>query len=281
TLTYQASVERSLERKTRELLDAMIGKDQAMIRVAAELDFARNETTSERYDPEEPVLRSEHIQQEPAGDSGTVPDTTLDSSPDAGASRYRPSVTTSSKFDYEISKTISKIIQPAGVIKQLIVTMLVADEKSIGPDGSISFQPRSEDQLDSIKSLVTSALPLKHDRGDSLHLLRIPSQVAPDDLTPKDVSLLYDMLSLFPMGNIALIIIVFLLFYFLVLNPVIGLLRREIDQLANDAESKKEETVTDSEPMVEQEDMTKVLKREIENNPVAAAHIIKRWIQET
>ncbi|MGI9536109.1 MAG: hypothetical protein ACR2PB_03500, partial [Desulfocapsaceae bacterium] len=42
TLTYQASVERSLERKTRELLDAMIGKDQAMIRVAAELDFARN-----------------------------------------------------------------------------------------------------------------------------------------------------------------------------------------------------------------------------------------------
>ena len=281
SLTYQASVERSLEKKAQDLLDAMTGKGQALIKVAAELDFARNETTSERYDPEEPVVKSEHIQREPAGDSGPGASSTLEGSPDAAASRYRPSVTTSSKFDYEISKTISKTIQKTGIIEQLSVTVLVADEKSIEADGTISYKPRSDEELDSIKSLVTAALSLKPDRGDSIHLLRTPNHIAPGEFARTEVSLLYDMLNLFPVGSLTLIVSVFLLFYFLILKPVIGLLRSEVDQLGSASEGQEQETIFDSEPAVEQEDIANVLKNEIENNPVAAAHVIKRWIQET
>ncbi len=281
TLTYQASVERSLEKKAQDLLDAMIGRGQTLIRVAAELDFARNETTSERYDPEEPVLRSEHIQQEPAGDPGSSANDQIEGSPVAGASGYRPSLTTSSKFDYEISKTTSKTTQPMGTIEQISVTVLVADEKSIEPDGSVSFKPRSDSELDSINSLVTSALSLKPNRGDSILLLRTPTTISPGDAAPNEVSLFYDMLNLFPVGSITMIVFVFFLFYLLIIKPVIGLLRTELDQQAQIMEVQKQEAFSDSETGVEQEDITMVLKHEIENNPVAAAHVIKRWIQET
>lgn len=281
TLTYQASVERNLEKKAQDLLDAMIGRGQTLIRVAAELDFARNETTSERYDPEEPVLRSEHIQQEPAVEAGSGVDDPLESSPAAGGTGYRPSLTTSSKFDYEISKTTSKTIQPMGIIEQISVTVLVADEKSIEPDGSVSFKPRSDAELDSINSLVTSALSLKPDRGDSILLLRTPSTAMLRAVVPEEDSVFYDMLYLFPVGSITMIVFVFMLFYLLIIKPVIGILRTELDQQAQIIEAQRQEAFSDSETALEREDIAMVLKNEIENNPVAAAHVIKKWIQET
>ena len=281
TLIYQASVERSLEKKAQDLLDAMIGRGQTLIRVAAELDFSRSETTSERYDPEEPVLRSEHIQQEPAGEPGSSANDPLAGSSIAGDSAYRPSLTTSSKIDYEISKTTSKTIQPMGIIEKISVTVLIADEKSHGPDGSVSFKPRTDAELDSINSLVTSALSLKPNRGDSILLLRTPTTMMAGDVAPKEVSLFYDMVNLFPVGSITMIVLVFIFFYLLIIKPVIGLLRTELDQQAQIMEVQRREAFSDSETAVEQQDIAMVLKEEIENNPVAAAHVIKRWIQET
>jgi flagellar M-ring protein FliF len=249
--------------------------------VAAELDFARNETTSERYDPEEPVLRSEHIQQEPAVEAGSGVDDPLESSPAAGGTGYRPSLTTSSKFDYEISKTTSKTIQPMGIIEQISVTVLVADQKSIEPDGRVSFKPRTDAELDSINSLVTSALSLKPNRGDSILLLRTPTTEMFGAVVPEEDSVFYDMLNLFPVGGITMIVFVFILFYLLIIKPVIGILRTELDQQAQIIEAQRQEAFSDSETAREREDIAMVLKNEIENNPVAAAHVIKKWIQET
>ena len=279
TLSYRAAVERSLETKAQDLVDAMIGRGRALIRVAAEIDFARNETTSERYDPEEPVVRSEHQQRTPVDTlaSGSDVDNLAERS---SAVRNRAALTTSSKVDYEISKTTSTTIQPIGQVEQLSVTILVTDKKLIGKDGSVSFQPRGNEELDALRSLVTAGLSLKPERGDLVHLSRMSADLAPDEFDLAEVSALYEILSLVPVGSISLIAVIFVLFYFLLLKPLFDFLRTERNQFSAASEVTEEKTADDSGSAYERKDAALELKNEIASNPAAAAHIIKRWMKE-
>lgn len=282
SLSYQAALERRLENKAQDLVDTMLGRGQALIKIAAQIDFSSKETTSELYDPEEPVLRSEHVQQEPAGVLGSASGPGLqDSTTQDSPTRRSPTVTTSSKLDYEISKTTSKTIQPIGVIEQLSVTILVADEQIVAQDGNSFFQPRSDETIESIRSLVTSALSLNPGRGDAINIIKVPNQAVQDDSPPQQISLFYEISNLIPIGKITFLSIVFLLFYFLILKPVLALLHRDIEQVSGDKEDRDEENVVKTHTEDEQIDMAAALKKEIENDPIGAAHVIKRWIQET
>ncbi|BCL60615.1 hypothetical protein DGMP_13080 [Desulfomarina profundi] len=66
-LTYQQELEHRLEMRAQDLLDKTMGKDHAMVRVTASLDFSKNEKTQELYDADDPVIRSEQINQENSG----------------------------------------------------------------------------------------------------------------------------------------------------------------------------------------------------------------------
>jgi flagellar M-ring protein FliF len=279
TLSYQTSVERSLERKTQELVDAMIGKGQALIKISATLDFSQNETTSERYDPDEPVVKSEQIERQPITDSATVSGSE-DLPGQNTVSRSRSSVTTSSKVDYEISKTTSRIIRPVGELKKLSVIILVTDQKTVGTDGNISSQPRSDEDLEAIRSLVAGILSLDPERGDTVLLRRMDADGLNGLPSPAEISPLYKIIDLVPIGKIILIFIVFVLFYWLLLKPIIGFLRSEMDQTASDSPAPEE--LTSSQQRLEplDEDIAVKVKEEVQGNPLAAAHIIKRWIQE-
>lgn len=279
TLAYQAAVERSLEKKTLEVVEAMIGRGQARISVAAHLDFVRNETISERYDPEEPVVKSEHQQREPVDRQlAGVEDEDLS---DTGSStRHRSSVATSSKVDYEISKTTSKTIHPAGQITQLSVTLLVADQKTIGADGTISFEPRTEEQLEELKSLVASTVPLKPERGDTIFVARLGDHYISDQVIPTEMPALNEIISRIPVGKISLIAVVFLLFYLLLLKPLFDLLHNERSGHAGATAEHGKVTIAESEPTLEQEDLATLLRNEITSDPAAAAHVIRKWIKE-
>ena len=77
-LTCSPSSSRSnsgLEMRAQDLLDKTMGKDKAMVRVTATLDFAKVEKTQELFDGEDPVIRSEQVNQENSGaqTTGGVP----------------------------------------------------------------------------------------------------------------------------------------------------------------------------------------------------------------
>ena len=278
-LSYQASLERSLERKAQDLVDAMIGSGHTLVKVAAELDFARNETTSERYNPDEAVVRSEHIERLPVGESGAAAGS--ESFDNQGSTpRYRSSLTTSSKVDYEISKTTTRTVRPVGEVKQLSVTILVADEKQITAGGVASFQPRSADDMEEIRALVSGALSLRPERGDVIHLKRMPMQAVEAEQGPAPrFSLLY-LLELIPVGNIILLLLIFLLFYLLLLKPILQLLRSAMERQVSEDTAPDDHTLSETERGVGDEDLSTTLKNEVQSNPLAAAHIIKQWIQE-
>ena len=275
TLVYQRSVEHRLEQKVQDLVDAMIGNGQALIRISASLDFSRNETTTESYDPDDPVVRSEQVERQPVTDFGSA-----DLPGQTSGPRSRSSITTSSKVDYEISKTTSKTIRPVGELRQLSVTILVADEKSFEDDGTVSFQPRSDEELEEIRSLVAGVLSLEPERGDIIQLRRmIPVRF--DELErPGKLSLIYEITELIPVSKIIFIFIVFLLFYWLLVKPIIGLLRSEILLPDGDIQAPERETSAEAIPDSGEKDLAATLKKEVQNNPLATAHIIRKWIQE-
>jgi len=141
SLSYQRTVEMNLELRAQEIIDAMIGKGQALVKVTAELDFSETETTSETFDPDEPVVKREYTEQQP-NNSPLSSQSGLEYNADAGADEipYYPPITTSSKIDYEINKTTRKTIKPVGTIEKLSASILLTQKKATDSNGADSYQ---------------------------------------------------------------------------------------------------------------------------------------------
>lgn len=296
-LQYQQKVEQGLEMQAQDLLDKTMGKDKSMVRVSATLDFAKVEQTQESYDPDQTAVRSEHIEQENTGtpSSGGVPGVQSNlqgnsSSPTStkGNSTSKMSKTT----NYEISKTVSKIVDPVGTIKKLSVSILVAD-KVLPAKGKQPVQtvPRSPQELKSLETMVSTALGLDTDRGDQINILSMPFTKQPKEILAAATVPSIFIYRYLPAAKLALIPILALLIYFFLLRPIIKTVKGEVKEHYKTVEQLEQERlgarVVEEEEEVEEEipeeiveDSVVTMRREISKNPIPAAFIIKKWINE-
>jgi flagellar M-ring protein FliF len=296
-LTYQQEVEHRLELQAQNLLDKTTGKDKAMVRVSANLDFAKVEKTQELFDAEDPVIRSEQVNQENSGSqtSGGIPGVQSNlqgSSSTPAPATEAPSSKTSRTTNYEISKTTSKTINPVGTITKLSVSILIADKVIPAKDNQPSkTEPRSAEELKSLETMVSTALGLVPDRGDQINILSMPFTEQPVEALIAGAApstLLYQYL---PAAKIALIPIIALLLYFFLIRPIINTMKGEVkehyktvEQLEKErlAEQKAREEAKEKEEEVIEviEDTVVTMRKEILKNPVPSAYIIKNWINE-
>lgn len=292
TLTYQREVEHSLEIRAQDLLDKTMGKDKAMVRVSATLDFSKVEKTQELFNADDPVVRSEQVSQESSGsdNAGGVPgvQSNLQGTEVQPATPAPPSSKNSRTTNYEISKTISKVVNPIGTINKLSVSVLVADKvKQDDSDPAAASTPRSPEELKSIESMVASALGLVPDRGDMINITSMPfidpgkPQSAGEQVP---VNFIYQYLPLVKYGLIGLGL---LLLYFLLVRPVIKTMKGEVkehyktvQQLEQEQQQKQIEVEEPEEPPPPVDEAIIALRREIEQNQVPTAFILKNWIQE-
>ncbi|HID69706.1 MAG TPA: flagellar M-ring protein FliF [Desulfobacterales bacterium] len=298
-LVFQQNLERRMESRAQDLLDKTMGYGQAMVRVTASLDFAKTEKTEELYDAEEPVIRSEQVQSESNGGSSTggIPgvQSNLQGNSGGEAGGSSSSSKSSRTTNYEISKTISKTVNPAGTIKNLSVSVLLADR--IIPAKDEESQPtsetRSQKELQAVETMVARALGINTERGDKINVTSMPFMEPSEDQSlagemPKN--LLYEYL---PLVKIGLISIGTLLFYFLLVRPIIKTMKTEVsdhnktvtelEQAVLDVKNAKEEADQEQEPEDFEEfvpDSVIALRHEIMQNQVPTAYIIKNWINE-
>lgn len=296
-LTYQQEVEHRMEMRVQDLLDKTMGHSNAMVRISASLDFSKIEKTEELFDAEEPVIRSEQIQQESNASeaAGGIPGVQSNlQGNELGQPTGGPSSNKSSKItNYEISKTISKIIIPVGTITKLSVSVLVADKVSDGAEGGPPLiTPRSEEELLAIENMVSSAIGLVNARGDVINVTSMPF-VAPIDgelaLEPPPANMLYQLI---PFIKYALIGLAVLCIYFLLVRPVVKTMKGEVqahyktvEQLEQEQRQRQQqlETPEEEEPeeIIEQvDDAVTSLRREVMHHHVPTAFILKNWIQE-
>jgi len=289
-LAFQQEVEQRMEIRAQDLLDKTMGKDNAMVRVSATLDFAKVEKTEELYDSEEPVIRSEQISQETGSSTtnGGVPgvQSNLQGNTQGQGTATTPSNKNSRITNYEISKTISKVVNPVGNIKALSVSVLVADQIKLDADGKLeSVTPRSADELKSIENMVSSAIGLVASRGDVINVTSMPfvdpkNNVAEGDQTP--ANLIYQYMPLIKYGLIGLGM---LLIYFLLVRPVLKNMKNEVQQHNKTVEQlqKEQRLLLDQEPVeppLPIDDTITALRKEVFQNQVPTAYILKNWIQE-
>ncbi len=288
-LAYQQEVELRLETRAQDLLDRTMGRDHAVVRVTAALDFSKVEKTEELFDADEPVIRSEQLNQESSGTQtiGGIPgvQSNLDGNFQEEIDSIPQTSSTSKITNYEISKTISKIVNPIGSILNLSVSVLVADRVELDNQGNaVSTTPLTPEELKSIENMVATAIGIVQERGDMINVLSMPFIDTEKTLVETEQSTPHFIYQYIPFIKYGLILLGILLIYLLLIRPVIKTMRGEVQnhyktvkQLEQEQNKIQDEEIV---PLPPVDETITMLKREVLQNHVPTAFIIKNWIQE-
>lgn len=189
-LDYKTDMERDLERKLVRMLERTVGVGGAEVKVSAEVDFSRTDTTEESYDPEQTAVRNESTQEIFEGNAATRTQgiagaqANAPGAPDAAAASGAPesSRVTRSK-SYEVNRTVIRTVGPNATLKRLTVAVLV-DGKYTAPEdgGEPVFNPRSEDEIKELQAVIESAIGFNGSRGDRIKIASVPFRDRPDTL---------------------------------------------------------------------------------------------------
>lgn len=166
-VSYQYEMKRTVEKylvdKAQKILDNVLGAGNAIVQVDALLDFNQVEKTMEMYDPETQVIVSEQsVKTQNIGHN--IADSTAN-------------ISENSTINYETGKTIQRVVEESGSIRKLsIATVINHVRKRVkkGGEVQIEYEPRSQEELDKLTSLIKSAVGYSPERGDVISVESIP-----------------------------------------------------------------------------------------------------------
>src|SRR5262249_13857858 len=156
--------ENDLERKVQTLLEPAVGKGKVRARVSVTLDFQQLERTEERFDADNPAIRSQQRVKEEGtgvgfwtvGAPGVLTNVAARATPSAGDKKTSSRKT--EMINNELSKTSTKVVAPTGEIKKLSVAVLVDGTYQTGAQGERQYVPRSAEELAKYREIVKSAV---------------------------------------------------------------------------------------------------------------------------
>jgi flagellar M-ring protein FliF len=175
-LAHQRAQESDLERKVQTLLEPAVGKGKVQARVSVTLDFQQLERTEERFDADNPAIRSQQRVKEEGTGTGfwamgtpgvrtNVPEG-VPSGVTPGAGDKNTASRQTEMINNELSKTTTRVVAPTGEIKKLSVAVLVDGTYQVGAKGERQYVPRSAEELAKYREIVKSAVGFNESRGD-------------------------------------------------------------------------------------------------------------------
>ncbi len=182
---YTRRVEDHYRERIESLLAPILGADRVRAEVNAEIDFSVTEQTQERYNPDQPALRSEHIneQERSNGLAQGIPGALSNQPPAAGEApevardggeNARDSVRDSSRQatrNYELDRTISHKRLAQNALRRLSVAVVVDDRNVALADGNTERRERTPEEIERITQLVHEAIGFDVRRGDSVRVV--------------------------------------------------------------------------------------------------------------
>jgi flagellar M-ring protein FliF len=193
-LEFQRSVERKLEETIQSMLDRFISANKSIVRASVDLNLRKVEKVEEEYLPNKGVITQERKSKErsanQSGKAGGVPGVASNApvAPRKDVARQDSTGKTNetereeAQVSYEVSKSVRKVIEPFGDVKRLSLAIVVDGkyEKVKGQKGEETrYVPRSQKEMNDIKSLVARAVGYDEARGDKLEVLNIPFEAEP------------------------------------------------------------------------------------------------------
>jgi flagellar M-ring protein FliF len=292
------SVESYLVQKAQTLLDNILGFGNSMVQVNADLNFDQVEKTMEIYDPEQQIVVSEQTM---------VSNNAGKSLNDTSAQNNQSSTT-----NYEIGKTIERVVQGSGNITRLSIAAVINDipkEVQKGDATEIVFEPRSPEQLKKLEELIKNAVGVDPERNDQVSIVNLPFQTTPANEFVEESNPWFEDAD--GISNLLLVIIAIAGAIFLLRGLMsklkngqifIGNVNQELElqpalpqmtssnkktpQIFNDMRKKKELLpLGDLEDDISDEAINKKNRQEkisnyVSKNPTEAAKLINAWLHE-
>lgn len=158
-----------------QLLTPYLGHGSFRVAVTAQLNMDRIVVAEESFDPETQIERSRHnvAESEESNDTSVDPPTTVsqnlpsqDVPNGAGAQSSSTTRRQEETINYEISSVRRERISEGGNIERVNVAILVDGVRGSGADGAEVYEPRTEEELQKIATIVRTATGFDQSRGD-------------------------------------------------------------------------------------------------------------------
>ncbi len=256
------TLEESLVQKAQTALERVLGPNKAVVRVSVDLDFERVETTREVFDGDNPVVRSEQRSESTTQDAGTQEQSTT---------------------NYEISKTVERIVDTPGTIRRLSASVFVDGTYRTTEEGGREYVPRTDEEMQKLNNLIQSAIGYDADRGDQLTVENIAFDDTELQRTLKEMEKTHLLDMVQRLGGLAvtvllagglLLILWRLLFRKREVEVVAGKVAEDDEEEVADELAKKARDKRELRLMKKVEEITK------EHQPDDIARIIRAWMRE-
>jgi flagellar M-ring protein FliF len=243
-LAYERRVTQSIE----DLVGRSVGYGKVRANVTADLNFDRVNTAEELYNPEGQVARSTQATEENTTERDSAADNVSveNNLPAVGSDLFldeKPSLESrraEEVTNYEISKTVRNTTREAGEVRRLSVAVLVDGKYTTAEDGTRTYEPRADAELDQIAALVRSAIGFDSARGDTLEVVNMQFAEVEviDDVVMDNTLFGFDKNKLLDMAEILTVAIMIILVVLLVLQPMVGrLLTSDSPQVDDDLDA--------------------------------------------
>ncbi|MCM5506538.1 MULTISPECIES: flagellar basal-body MS-ring/collar protein FliF [Vibrio] len=169
-LEYQKNVEKQIIQRASDMLTPIVGPSNFRVQVAADLDFSQVEETQEILD-NTPIVRNEHTISNNSIDQIAlgVPGTLSNQPPVTGEVPTQDSQNTNARSEvnrqYAVGSSVRRTHYQQGQIEKLSVSVLL--NEAAAPNGTAW----TADEKAQISTMVTDAVGIAADRGDSLSLM--------------------------------------------------------------------------------------------------------------
>lgn len=231
----RAAMEESYRRKVLDVIENIAGPGAAKVTVSIEADFNKVTQSSETFDPDSRVVRSETTVEDSQSDTSMAPgdETTVANNVPNGAAPVAPPQPQSKRtgnrteatINYEMDKTVRTEIIEGGAIKRLSVAVAIDQVRVPGAEGApATWQDRSPEELARITALVKSAVLFSEPRGDVVTVessaFARPDTALDGGEAPGPFDL--DKFDLVRIGEILALVLTALALVFFVLRPLVG-----------------------------------------------------------
>lgn len=164
------------------LLAARVGPGRAVVEVAVDLVTERERVTERAFDPQGRVAISSETEQktgstQQGAEGVSVASNLPEGDAAAGSGERSQTSETRERTNYEVSETQREVERLPGAIRKLSVAVLVDGEPVTAQNGTVTVQPRPDEELAVLRELVASAVGFDEARGDVLTVRSLPFMV--------------------------------------------------------------------------------------------------------
>lgn len=219
------------KRSIESILVPRVGPGKVAVEVSVETETDSEQIFERRFDPNSRVAISSDTEELTTSSSGTQGGgvTVASNLPDGDAAGNGNSSNSQNsevreRVNYEVGETTREIVKAPGAIKRITVAVLVDGIRTVDPaTGETTWTARPDQELETMRELVSSAIGFDEARGDTITLRSLEFEATQTELESTSPSLMQtlniDAMSLIQLAVLALVALALGLF---VIRPILS-----------------------------------------------------------